>query len=230
MSATPDMDATTIAAPATLAGAARERRDIVSGEVMNEARLVRFVVDPEGAIIADLGRKLPGRGLWVAADRTSVETAAKKGLFSRAAKRKLAAPPDLADQVQTLLMRRLLAALGMAKKSGDLTLGFEKVKSAVVAGKAAFLIEAADGAEDGRRKLMAGFRHAAEPPRLIGLFTVDELSLALGAENVIHSAFLVGRGAERWAIDAERLSGFRPLFPDSWGFGSEAPASRSEAL
>ena len=230
MSATPDMDATPIAASATLAGAARERRDIVSGEVMDEGRLVRFVAGPGGAIVPDLGRKLPGRGLWVAADRVSVETAAKKGLFSRSAKRKLAVAPDLVDQVQFLLLRRLLAGLGLAKKSGDLILGFEKVKSAVIAGKAAFVIEAADGAEDGRRKVMAGFRHTAQPPALVGLFTIDELSLALGAENVIHSAFLVGRGAVRWAIDVERLSGFRPLFPDSWGFGSEAPESRGEAF
>ena len=231
MATTPDIDATEIsAAPATLAAAARERRDIVSGEVMDAARLIRFVAGPEGAIVPDLGCRLPGRGLWVAADRASVETAARKGLFSRAARRKLATAPDLADQVQTLLTRRLLAALGMARKSGDLVLGFEKVKSAIVAGKTAFVIEAADGAEDGRRKVMAGFRHAAQPPGLIGLFTVDELSLALGAENVIHSAFLVGRGAVRWAIDVERLSGFRPLFPDSWGFGSEAPESRGEAF
>jgi len=38
----------------------------------------------------------------------------------------------------------------------------------------------------------------------------------LGGENVIHTAFLAGRGAERWALDARRLVGFRPLFPESW--------------
>ena len=211
----------------TLAAAARERRDIVSGAVQDEARLIRFVAGPDGAIIPDLGRKLPGRGLWVAADRLSVDTAARKGLFSRAAKRKLAAAYDLADQVQTLLVRRLLAGLGMAKKAGYLTLGFEKVKSAVTGGKAAFLIEAVDGAEDGRRKLTAVFPHLARRPRVIGVFTADELGLALGAENVIHSAFLVGRGAEGWAIDVERLSGFCPLFPETWGIGGWGFGSRS---
>ena len=212
---------------ATLAAAARERRDIVSGEVLDEARLIRFVAGPDGAVIPDLGRKLPGRGLWVAADRTAVDTAARKGLFSRAAKRKVVAASDLADHVQTLLARRLLAGLGLAKKAGNLTLGFEKVKSTVAAGKAAFLIEAVDGAEDGRRKLTASFPHLARPPKMIGVFTADELGLALGGENVIHSAFLVGRGAAGWAIDVERLSGFRPLFPESWGIGGWGFDSRS---
>jgi predicted RNA-binding protein YlxR (DUF448 family)/ribosomal protein L30E len=197
----------------TLAQASRERRDIVSGEVMDEARLVRFVAGPGGVVVPDVGRKLPGRGLWVAATREAVATAAKKGLFSRAAKAKLDAPPELADLVERLLAARLLAALGLARKAGELTFGFERVLAAINAGKAAILVEASDGAPDGRSKLLAAARKARQPPRLVMAFTSAELGLALGGQNVIHTAFLAGRGAERWTSDVERLSGFRPLLP-----------------
>src|SRR6476659_1806845 len=129
-----------MSAAKTHAEAQRERRDIVSGEVMDEARLIRFVAGPGGVVVPDLARKLPGRGLLVAADRASVETATKKGLFSRAAKAKLSAPADLAQQVETLLKRRLLAALGLAKRGGDLTSGFEKVSQAIASGRCAWLI------------------------------------------------------------------------------------------
>src|SRR4051812_2716132 len=122
-------------AAASLAAASRERRDIVTGDVVDETKLIRFVAGPGGVVVPDLARKLPGRGLWVAADRTSVATAAKKGLFSRAAKAKLSAPADLADQVESLLRRRLLAALGLAKRGGDLTSGFEKVSFAITSGR-----------------------------------------------------------------------------------------------
>jgi len=204
------------ARPATLAAAARERRDIVSGEVMDEARLIRFVPGPDGGVVPDLARKLPGRGLWVAADRTSVAAAAKKGLFSRAAKARVTAPSDLADQVEALLKRRLLSGLGLARRAGDLTSGFEKVAQAISSGKAAWLVEASDGAQDGRRKLRALFRKSPRPPALLGLFTAAELGLALGAENVIHTAFLAGRAAGHWTLDVQRLAGFCPLFPESW--------------
>jgi predicted RNA-binding protein YlxR (DUF448 family) len=204
------------ASPATLAQAARERRDIVTGTVMEEARLIRFVAGPDGVVTPDLARKLPGRGLWVAADRVSVETAARKGLFARAAKRRLTAPVDLAGVVEALLLRRLLAGLGLARKAGELSMGFEKVHGALIAGRVAFLIEAADGADDGRRKIMGAVHRAPRRPDLIGLFTSAEMGLALGAENVIHTAFLAGRGAERWAFDVQRLCGFRPLFPERW--------------
>jgi len=200
----------------TLAQASRERRDIVSGEVMEEVRLIRFVAGPDGQAVPDLARKLPGRGLWVAADRASVTTAAKKGLFARAAKAKVQAPADLADQVASLLRSRLLSSLGLARRAGDLTSGFEKVSSAIASGKAAWLIEASDGAADGRRKILALARKQARPPGLVGIFGAAELGLALGGENVIHTAFLAGRAAERWAEDVRRLAGFSPLLPEDW--------------
>lgn len=200
----------------TLAAASRERRDIVSGEVMEEARLIRFVAGPDGQAVPDLARKLPGRGMWVAADRASVTTAAKKGLFARSAKAKVTAPADLADRVEALLKTRLLSALGLARRGGDLTSGFEKVHAAIAAGKAAWLIEATDGAADGRRKLWGLARKQPRPPGLIGLFNGAELSLALGGENVIHTAFLAGRAAEHWAEDVRRLAGFSPLLPEDW--------------
>ena len=180
---------------------------------MDEARLVRFVAGPDGAVTPDLARKLPGRGVWVAASRAAIETAAKKGLFARAAKAPLKAGPDLADEVERLLRTRLLAALGLARKAGDLTFGYERVLAAIQAGRAAWLIEASDGSLDGRRKLLAQARKLQPPPQVFGLFTAAELGLALGASNVIPTAFLAGRGAERWTTDVERLAGFRPLFP-----------------
>jgi uncharacterized protein len=200
----------------THAAASRERRDIVSGEVMEEARLIRFVAGPDGQAVPDLARKLPGRGMWVAADRASVTAAAKKGLFARSAKAKITAPADLADQVEALLKTRLLSALGLARRGGDLTSGFEKVHAAIASGKVAWLIEATDGAADGRRKLWALARKQARPPGLIGLFGGAELSLALGGENVIHTAFLAGRAAGHWAEDVRRLEGFSPLLPEDW--------------
>jgi predicted RNA-binding protein YlxR (DUF448 family) len=215
----PAPDLTTRPAPPlarTLAQASRTRRDLVSGQAAEERGLVRFVAGPDGVVVPDVGRKLPGRGLWVAADRGSVETAQRKGLFARAAKRRVSAPADLADQVEGLLLRRLLAGLGLARKAGAIVLGFEAARGAVEAGRAAFIIEATDGADDGRRKMLAAVRRSPRPPRLIGLFSATELGLALGGENVIHTVFLAGRGAEGWTSDVERLRGFRSLFPESW--------------
>jgi hypothetical protein len=206
--------------PRTLAQAQRERRDIVTGEVRDEAELIRFVAAPDGTVAPDLGRKLPGRGLWVAADRTSVETAVKKNLFSRAAKTKLVASAELPDLVEKLLNKRCLEQLGLARREGVLISGFEKTLATIKAGKAAWMIEASDGAADGRKKLRSAAARLDQPPKLCGAFSGDELSLALGLENAIHLALLAGRRAERWTEEVGRLAGFRPLLPESWREGA----------
>ena len=211
------------ASPRTLAAVSRQRRDIVSSEVMEEARLIRFVAGPDGRVFPDFGRKLPGRGLWVAADRASLETAARKGLFSRAAKAKLTAPPDLADTVQAQLERRCLDGLGLARREGVLISGFEKALASIRSGKAAWMIEASDGAADGRNKLLAAARRASPPPDLCGAFTVEQIGLATGGETVIHAVLLAGRTARRWTDEVRRLAGFRPLFPPGWR--GETPAT-----
>jgi ribosomal protein L7Ae-like RNA K-turn-binding protein len=114
------------------------------------------------------------------------------------------------------LTRRVLDGLGLARRAGDLTFGFEKAGAAITSGKVAWMIEASDGAEDGRRKILQIARRAAKMPRLLGIFSGEELSLALGLGNVIHLVFLSGRGANRWTQDVERLAGFRPLMPSDW--------------
>src|SRR6478609_3763499 len=167
----------------THAEANRLRKDIVLGEASDEARLVRFVVGPDGTVVPDVARKLPGRGMWVDATREAVAAAAKKGLFSRSAKTKLTAPADLADQVERLLARRVLDGLGLARRGGTIISGFEKVSSALASGQTAWLIEASDGAADGRRKILAAVHKAPNSPKICGMFTSDELGLALRSEE-----------------------------------------------
>ena len=196
----------------------RERRDLVSHEVMDESRLIRFVAGPDGQVVPDLGRKLPGRGLWVEASRASIEAAVKKNGFTRAAKTKLTAPADLADVVERLLARRCLDQLGLARREGVLISGFEKTAASLRAGKAAWVLEAADGSADGRGKILALARH--QTAKICGVFTADDLSLALGLENAIHAVLLAGGRADRWTIEVERLAGFRPLRPPHWDVSS----------
>ncbi|MFN7533673.1 MAG: DUF448 domain-containing protein, partial [Brevundimonas sp.] len=136
------------------AAADRERRDLVSRQVMEEARLIRFVAGPDGSVVPDLARRLPGRGLWVAADRAAVKEAAATNLFARAAKVPLKPAADLADQVEALLVRRVLEQRGQARREGLLVTGFDSCAQALRGGRVAWMFEASDGARDGRDKLL----------------------------------------------------------------------------
>lgn len=187
----------------------RERRCVVTGEVLAETRLVRFVVGPESSIVPDVAAKLPGRGIWVSAHRETLERAVAKGHFARAAKTSLAVPADLPARVEALLVARMSGDLGMARRAGEIVFGFDAVAKAFDSARPpAVLIEASDGGEDGRRKLRAAARTAA--PFVLDCLTADELGLALGRLNMVHAALKSGRLSERLTADARRLHGFRP--------------------
>jgi uncharacterized protein len=188
----------------------RERHCIVTGEVKPDHQMIRFVIAPDGEVVPDVATKLPGRGIWVTANRSAVNQAVKKGLFARATKASTSPSPDLADRTERALVARMLGDLGLARRAGQLVLGFDNVQSALDSpNPPRLLIEAAEGAKDGKRKLYAVAHAQNIKPGLVECLTSAELCLALGRGNVIHAAVRSGGLAERLFFDAERLCGFR---------------------
>lgn len=186
------------------------RRCVVSGESKSPDGMVRFVVDPDGAVVPDVAGNLPGRGIWLSAARDVVNTAVAKRLFTKAARRRVAVADDLADRVETLLVRRCLELLGLARRAGEAVAGFEKVRGWLQSGKAGLLLEACDGAPGGRGKVQA----LAPGVPVLTLFDSAELGRALGRDSAVHVAVAPGRLAERLLREASRLGGFRQGPPE----------------
>ena len=182
-----------------------ERRCIATGDVLPVARLIRFVVGPDGTITPDVAGKLPGRGIWLRADRAALDRAVKKKLFSRAARQQVSVPDDLAAMVHQLLTRRVLDMLSMARKGGIAVAGYEKVRDLALRDDMAVLIQAADGSERGKTKL----KPPAGDETFIGHLTARELGFAFGRDRVIHAALRAGGLTTRVVEEAARLAGLR---------------------
>lgn len=199
------------------------RRCVATGSLRPKAELLRFVVDPTGDLVVDAAGKLPGRGLWITPERTLIEMACRKGLFSRAAKAKLRVSTDLAAQAEVLLRKRCLDFLGLARRGGQAVAGFEKVKSWIESGKAAVLIQAADAAPDGRGKL-AFLAQARMPGSTeVSNFRSEELAQALGREHCVHVALARGGMADRFLAEVRRLASLTER-PQETGHFNDTPA------
>src|SRR5689334_12542245 len=109
----------------------RMRRCILSGDILPEARLLRFVAGPDGQVVPDVEAKLPGRGLWLRATREAIAEAVAKRSFSRAAKASVKADESLPSLSEARLVQRMLQGLGLARRSGELILGFDQVEKAL---------------------------------------------------------------------------------------------------
>lgn len=175
---------------------------------------MRFVVGPDEAIVPDIDERLPGRGLWVTADREILQRAVDKRLFGRGAGRAVHADQGLADRVEWLLARRCLDLLALARRAGAAIAGQTKVRQALEAGRPGVLLEAADGAEEGRARLRA---LAGDRPK-IAVLTAAELAGAFGRDHTVH-AFVDSGGpggglADRMFRESQRLAGFREKAPE----------------
>jgi len=195
-----------------------ERTCIVTRKAGEADSLIRFVRGPDGSIVPDLKRNLPGRGCWVTADRVHVDRAAAKNLFARALRTDVTVRPGLGEAVDGLIARAALGALGLARKAGSVVFGAVKVEDAVRKGTAALVLHAIEASEDGVRKIAGARRavvHAGGPDiPAYKLFSEADLGLAFGGTNVIHAAVLAdgaGRSALKRVVALDR---FRGGFPE----------------
>jgi predicted RNA-binding protein YlxR (DUF448 family)/ribosomal protein L7Ae-like RNA K-turn-binding protein len=183
------------------------RRCIATRQRQHRNGMLRFVLGPESIVVPDLEEKLPGRGLWVGAERRALEKAIAANLFARAARAPATVPADLLDRVAGLLLRRCLRWLGQTHGAGQVKLGDFQVKDALARGDVAFLIEASDGMENGRAKVLS---KAGGLP-VVTCFTRTELGEAVGRAQAVHLAIMPGRLGEHFLADARRYAGIMGL-------------------
>ncbi|MEL6101506.1 MAG: RNA-binding protein [Pseudomonadota bacterium] len=184
-----------------------ERKCIATGEVQPKYGLIRFVVGPNDQLVPDLAGKLPGRGIYVAADRAALDKAVAKKLFARAARQPVEVTEGLVNEVERQLARRVVDLISLARKSGQAVTGYERVKDWLMKEEAEVLIQASDGSERGKSKLSTP--HFGT---YIGWLTADELGMAFGRQTAVHGALGSGGLTKRVVEEAKRLKGIREVY------------------
>jgi uncharacterized protein len=179
------------------------RTCIVTGVQDTPQRMIRFVVGPEGDAVPDLGRRLPGRGLWVQAERAVVEQAIARKLFSRAARAPVKADPDLGERIERLLLERTLEDLARARRAGHAVAGFVRVEQMVGRRQAGLLIVADDADGDGLAKLQSSgvpIERLGSAKALGGVFGREQAVYVAVAHDDRSGQFIqrIAGGAARW--------------------------------
>lgn len=195
------------------------RQCAVTRERLAPDALIRFVRSPVGIVVPDGFGKLPGRGAWITADQETLKTALQSDAFSKAFKAKSTPMEGLADEVERQLVQRCTGLLGMAKKSGLAVLGFDQVRDYIRRQEPGLLLEASDGAEDGRNKVHFLAKAIYEDVKVAGALSSAELGMAFGRQHVIHALLEHGSLADAFSVAYRRLTGFRVAPETGWFSG-----------
>lgn len=195
------------------------RQCAVTRERLAPDALIRFVRGPDGTVIPDSFSKLPGRGAWIKADRATVETGLETGVFSRAFKANSQPIDGLVAEIERQLVQRCTGLLGMAKKSGVAVLGFDQVRDYIRKQEPGLLLEASDGAEDGRNKVHFLAKAIYEDVKVAGALSSAELGMAFGRQHVVHALLEQGSLSDAFSVAYQRLIGFRTPPESGWFSG-----------
>jgi predicted RNA-binding protein YlxR (DUF448 family)/ribosomal protein L30E len=178
------------------------RRCLVLRESFARETMLRFVAGPEQNLVFDISATLPGRGMWLSASGDVIQKSLKQGVFSRAAKQRLNVPADLRERVEAALRRRICDLIGLARRGGEAISGFEKAREWLVQGKAALVVQAADGSAEERARFTGG----RDIP-VLAVLTAVELGRIFGRDQAVHVAIASGGLAAKIQIEFLRLAG-----------------------
>ena len=174
---------------------------IVTKNTFPRTEMLRFVVSPNREIVFDADEKLPGKGIWISADKDILQKAVQKKIFNKAAGMSVVIPENLTDIVLGKLQEKCLSLLAFARKAGMLVFGFEGVKKALANMVVSVAFEADDAAQNGKDKL---YRPTDTFP-VFSCLTREDLGQITGMEQQVHVAVLDSKLAENLIVAGKKL-------------------------
>jgi predicted RNA-binding protein YlxR (DUF448 family)/ribosomal protein L7Ae-like RNA K-turn-binding protein len=171
--------------------------------------LIRFVLSPQGELVADIEAKLPGRGAYTCVSATCLQAALKQRQFSRAFKREVVTvtPDEMTGQVGGIMLRRILGYIGLANKAGQVVSGGSLVSDAIRSGhKPGLILVATDVSEDIGEKIerLAAVHHIAS----FRIMKKDDFGAILGKAPRSAVAIKAGGFVAQLKYEIERYRNF----------------------
>ena len=164
--------------------------------------LIRLVVAPDGAVVVDLGARLPGRGAWVHARSDCLEAVtSRRGVLDRALRQPVTGVDTIRAQLESALVRAMLDGLSQASAAGALVVGHDRLAEALTAGAVRILALASDAAP----RTVSSLRRSCHDDVSVVELPFDRATLARATGQSLLAAVGVGTGGAarhlRWTLD-----------------------------
>ena len=185
------------------------RTCIISGRSLPQSQLIRLVASEAGEILPDISGKLPGRGVWVTADRAIVSQATTTKHGTKRLGQALGGdiPPNLMARIETMLVTRCQQILGIGRRGGLVIGGGGAIKAAKNSPSIDWLIIASDASP----REASAMRASTRPQHQCVALHSSEIGPVFGRESLVFAASFVSssRYSQSLAKELRRLDGMR---------------------
>jgi len=171
---------------------------------INKDDFIKICLSPDNKLIPDLCDKLPGKSVWLPADKALiVEILRKEDLETYFGVSKIFSQ-DLVSIIEMILRKRILSSISMTKKTGALAIGLDAIKTQLIQ-KRHCLIIVAKGA-----KSLAGksFFVSKNISVFESLLEQRDLEKSTGKINVKYVGVFSKNFKKTIQVDLNKLKGF----------------------
>ena len=173
---------------------------LVTGETLSKDEMIRFVVSPDGDLIADIHHKLPADDMWVTADRAVIEEAIEKDLFGE----NINIKQGIVDDIECFTLKKILQLVGLARKAGRTVAGEQKVIELTMKHPESLVIIAKEASQRQRQKVKQPDQEHIE-----NILSAADLGRIYDREEIMYCAIRPGKMAKQLKADLKTYTKLR---------------------
>ena len=174
----------------------------VTKKMYPSENMIRFVLFPDNKYTIDLNYEFQGKEFFIFASKS---TLARIKDFVGDIYEKEPQVENLVTRIDSIIVKRIVSLIALARKSGNLIFGFERVKMALKSGDSDILFHANNGSP----KELKRIKPRSVRLILVSLFSSSELGKVFNRDNVAHSCVLKGGLAKSLILDVKKLEGIQ---------------------
>ena len=116
------------------------KKIFLNSSSINKDDFIKICLSPDNKLIPDLCEKLPGKSVWLPADKALIiDILRKEDLKTYFGVSKIYSP-DLVSIVEMILRKKIMSSISMTKKSGVLAIGLDAIKTQLIQNRHCLII------------------------------------------------------------------------------------------
>ena len=180
------------------------KKIFLNSSSINKDDFIKICLSPDNKLIPDLRDNLPGKSVWLPADKTLIDDILRKGDLKTYFGVSKIFSPDLISIIEVILRKKILSSISMAKKSGVLAIGLDAIKTQLIQ-KRHCLIIVARGARSLADK---SFFVSKNISVFESLLEQKDLEKSTGKINVKYVGIFSKNFKKTIQVDLNKLKGF----------------------
>ena len=180
------------------------KKNFLDRDDLNEDDFIKISLSPDNILVPDLHNNLPGKSVWLPADKYIITDILKKEILKAYFGIPALLTSDFSVLIEKMLRKKILNCVSLTKKAGNLFIGMDAIKAQLTDRKHCLVITA-KGAKSLPRNSFFSYKNVS---CFENLFDQKELEKSTGKHNVKYVGIFSKNFKKTIQVDLNKLKGF----------------------